>query len=125
MTEPAGIDPTTDPTLSAELDAFLDFLLTDAEAEEAWQRQEAMRRHPSSRGHVVTQVGAMTRIEETPVPQRSLIGTGIGTALGVGLMLAGVAVGLVPPHLSGRTIVAGLLIIAGGLVLHRIEQVTR
>lgn len=92
-------------------------------------RAAAMRRHPSTRGHDV--LAGMTPSERaalttpTPVPARSDMGVALGTCLGMGLVFVGVAVGIQPPHLSGHTILGGLLVLAGGWVLYRIERVTK
>ena len=132
MSEPSGWDPDL-ADLDAELDAVLERLLAQAEADEAWQRQEAKRRHPSAR--VVREVGHYVEIEsidQDPDDAEQALQDGLralgqwAVALaGTGLMALGVAVGITPPLLSGHTILGCALILAGGWMVVRIDSVAR
>jgi hypothetical protein len=98
--------------------------LPDIDAE--YERMAARERHPSNT-RVVREVGRYVHIEAIPepVPPRSLIGTALGVVLGWSLMALGLAVGITPPALSGRTIVGAGLIGLGGAIVVRITRVTK
>lgn len=68
---------------------------------------------------------ALAASRPVAVPTRSPIGVAITASTSIALMVGGVALACSTAVIDGRTILGSLLILAGGMLVRRLVQVTR